>query len=294
MSTNNTGFQLRKATRKQVKLRLGLSAVSGGGKTKSALLLAKGLVGDWSKIAVIDTENGSAELYSNLGDYNVLPMSPPFSPERYIQAIQTCENAGMECIIIDSISHEWEGKGGILDQADQMGGQFQTAWKKLTPLHEQFKQAILQSKCHIITTVRRKQEFLLEDGVNKQGKAIQKPVKAGMKEITKDGWEYELTINLELDINHFATASKDRTGMFMDTTPFIITEATGELIKAWCEQGIDLEKVKQVIEACTTTDEVLALKEQFELEFQQPEIKALANTKYKILKQNEQPEPVQN
>lgn len=294
MSTNNTGFQLRKATRKQVKLRLGLSAVSGGGKTKSALLLAKGLVGDWSKIAVIDTENGSAELYSNLGDYNVLPMSPPFSPERYIQAIQACENAGMECIIIDSISHEWEGKGGILDQADQMGGQFQTAWKKLTPLHEQFKQAILQSKCHIITTVRRKQEFLLEDGVNKLGKAIQKPVKAGMKEITKEGWEYELTINLELDINHFATASKDRTSMFMDTTPFVITEATGELIKAWCEQGIDLEKVKQVIEACTTTDEVLALKEQFELEFQQPEIKALANSKYKILKQNEQPEPLQN
>lgn len=294
MSTTNTGFQLRKATRKQVKLRLGLSAVSGGGKTKSALLLAKGLVGDWSKIAVIDTENGSAELYSNLGDYNVLPMSPPFSPERYIQAIQACENAGMECIIIDSISHEWEGKGGILDQADQMGGQFQTAWKKLTPLHEQFKQAILQSKCHIITTVRRKQEFLLEDGVNKQGKAIQKPVKAGMKEITKEGWEYELTINLELDINHFATASKDRTGMFMDTTPFIITEATGELIKAWCEQGIDLEKVKKAIETCTTTDEVLALKEQFELEFQQPEIKALANSKYKILKQHEQPEPVQN
>lgn len=106
--------QLRKATRQKAKIRLGLSAVSGGGKTFSALLIAKGITGDLSKVAIIDTENGSADLYAHLGDYNVLPLVAPYTPERYIAAIKECEAAGMEAIIIDSITHEWDGKGGIL------------------------------------------------------------------------------------------------------------------------------------------------------------------------------------
>ena len=106
--------KLKKAVRKQVKLRLGMSGASGFGKTYSALLLAYGMTNDWSKIAVIDTENKSASLYANLGEYNTLELSAPYSPELYTEAIKTCENAGMEVIIIDSISHEWEGKGGCL------------------------------------------------------------------------------------------------------------------------------------------------------------------------------------
>src|SRR5215216_5505381 len=105
-------MQLRKATRKKAKIRLGLSAISGGGKTYSAILIAKGLCGDLSKVALIDTENGSADLYAHLGEFNVLPLQAPFTPERYIQAIHECEKSGMEVIIIDSISHEWDGKGG--------------------------------------------------------------------------------------------------------------------------------------------------------------------------------------
>ena len=107
-------MQLRKATRKKAKIRLGLSAVSGGGKTYSAILIAKGLCGDLSKVAVIDTENGSADLYAHLGDYNVLPLAAPFTPERYIEAIRSCEKAGMEVIIVDSISHECDDKGGCV------------------------------------------------------------------------------------------------------------------------------------------------------------------------------------
>ncbi|HVF96298.1 MAG TPA: AAA family ATPase [Flavisolibacter sp.] len=150
-------MQLRKATRKKAKIRLGLSAVSGGGKTYSAILIAKGLCGDLSKVAVIDTENGSADLYAHLGDYNVLPLTAPFTPERYIEAIRSCEKAGMEVIVVDSISHEWDGKGGCLEIVEQLGGKYQD-WAKVTPRHQAFLEAILHSSSHVITTVRRKQD----------------------------------------------------------------------------------------------------------------------------------------
>lgn len=238
-------MQLRKATRKQAKLRIGISAPSGFGKTYSALLTAFGITGDWEKIAVIDTENGSGELYSHLGDYNALPLEAPYSPERYIEAIKTCEGAGMEVIIIDSISHEWEGVGGVLEMADSIGGGFQSAWKVLTPRHEKFKQAILTSKCHIITTARRKQDYILQETTNRQGKTVQSPVKAGFKEVTREGWEYELTVNLEIvNANHYAKASKDRTELFAGKPEFVITIETGQKLKEWAETGVDAAKLE--------------------------------------------------
>lgn len=226
--------QLRKATRQKAKIRLGLSAVSGGGKTYSALLIAYGITNDWGKIAVIDTENSSADLYSDLGDYNVLPLSAPYSPERYVEAIHDCEAAGMEVIIIDSITHEWEGKGGCLEIVDQLGGRYQD-WAKVTPRHQAFIDAILQSKCHIITTVRRKQDYEMTKDSN--GKI--KVEKAGLKEVTREGFEYELTANLELDIRHNAKAMKDRTGLFMGKPEFVPTVETGKLIADWCNTGVD-------------------------------------------------------
>src|SRR3954468_23769560 len=160
-------MQLRKATRKKAKIRLGLSAVSGGGKTYSAILVAKGLCGDLKKVAGIDTENGSADLYAHLGDFNVLPLTAPFSPERYIEAIHACEKAGMEVIIVDSISHEWDGKGGCLEIVGQLGGKYQD-WAKVTPRHQAFIDAIVQCPVHIITTVRRKQDYeMVKDGNGK-------------------------------------------------------------------------------------------------------------------------------
>jgi hypothetical protein len=241
-------MEIKRATRKQVKLRLGLSAVSGGGKTYSALLLAKGLVGDWSKIAVIDTENESASLYSHLGDYNTIVLAPPFTPERYVEAIKTCENAGMECIIIDSITHEWDGKGGLLEIHGAMTGNSFTNWSSLTPRHNKFIESILQSTSHVITTVRRKQEYEM----SKDGNGKTKVEKAGLKEVTREGFEYELTVNFNLDEKHNCTASKDRTGLFVDQPQFVITEETGKLIKNWCEKGIaaePIETLEQQIEA---------------------------------------------
>lgn len=246
-------MKLQKATRKQVKLRLGMSGASGFGKTYSALLLAHGMIGDWSKIAVIDTENGSAELYADLGDYNVLALQSPYTPERYIEAIKTCEDAGMELIIIDSITHEWDGKGGCLDIHSDLGGQF-AHWAKVTPRHNAFIQAILQSKCHIITTVRRKQDY----DMVKNDKGRIEPVKVGTKEVTKDGFEYELTINFEfINDKHIVKASKDRTSMFANYPEFIITEETGKQIIEWCNSGVnELEEALKWINEADTIEKV--------------------------------------
>ena len=251
-------MELKKASRKKVKLRLGLSGASGFGKTYSALLLAYGMTNNWSNIAVIDTENGSAELYSNLGEYNVITLNAPFAPERYIEAIKTCENAGIEVIIIDSISHEWEGKGGCLEIADQVtqastSKNSYTAWAKVTPRHQAFIDTILQSKCHIITTVRRKQDYDMVKNGNKT-----EIVKVGMKEVTRDGFEYELTLNFELVTDsHFVKASKDRTGLFMNKPEFVITPETGKQILDWCESGVD-QLTEAVIEmqSCETLDQL--------------------------------------
>lgn len=252
-------MQLRKATRKKAKIRLGLSAVSGGGKTYSAILISKGLVGDLSKVAIIDTENGSADLYAHLGDFNVLPLTAPFTPERYIEAIKSCEKAGMEVIIVDSISHEWDGKGGCLEIVESLGGKYQD-WAKVTPRHQAFIDAIIHSPSHVITTVRRKQDY----EVIKDGNKV-RIEKAGLKEITREGFEYELTINLELDTHHNATASKDRTQLFMNKPAFVPSEKTGELIANWCEQGEESFNIKpgsdwyNKVDDCTTQKELVEL-----------------------------------
>ncbi|WP_412987664.1 AAA family ATPase [Pontimicrobium sp. IMCC45349] len=223
-------MQLKQSKRQNVKLRLGISGASGFGKTHSALLLAYGMTQDWSKVAVIDTENSSASLYSNLGAFNVLDLSEPYSPERYIEAIETCEKANMEVIIIDSITHEWQGKGGCLQIHEKLGGRFQD-WAKVSPRHQAFIDKILQSSCHVITTTRRKIDYSLDVGSNGRTQVV----KHGTKEITREGFEYELTVNFELvNDQHLAKASKDRTNLFSDRPEFVITSKTGEKLLKWC------------------------------------------------------------
>lgn len=250
-------MELKKATRKTVKLRLGLSGASGFGKTYSALLLAYGMINDWSKIAVIDTENESASLYSDLGEYKVCVLKPPFTPESYIEAIHLCEKSGIEIIIIDSITHEWDGKGGCLEIHNSLGGKYQD-WAKVTPRHQSFIDAILQSSAHVITTVRRKQDYEMSKD-SSTGKV--KVEKAGTKEITRDGFEYELTLNFEfINDNHMVKASKDRTKLFMNKPEFIITHDTGKSLIDWCNLGVDeLSIALDEINNCDTIASLQAL-----------------------------------
>lgn len=239
-------MKLQKAERSQVKLRLGLSGASGFGKSYSALLLAYGITNDWTKIAVIDTENNSASLYSHLGDFNVLSLNEPYSPERYIQAIDICEKEEIEVIIVDSITHEWSGKGGCLELHEQLGGRFQD-WAKITPRHQSFIDKILNSNSHVITTVRRKMDYSLDKDSNGKTKVM----KLGTKEITREGFEYELTVNFEIiNDNHLVTASKDRTGMFSGKPEFVINSFTGQKLIEWCNLGISVDKAMSEINAC--------------------------------------------
>jgi hypothetical protein len=225
-------MQLKKATRKQVKLRLNISAPSGAGKTYSALRMAKGLCGDWSKVAVIDTENGSASLYSDLGEFNVIDLEPPFTPEKYIQAINTCAKAGIEVVIIDSSTHEWAcliEENQLLADAKFRGNSW-SAWSQTTPRHDKFINAILHCPMHVITCTRSKMETIMGDD--------KKVKKVGMKDVQREGWEYELTISLNIDRDtHLAIPSKDRTNLFEGKNPFLITEQTGKDIANWCNSG---------------------------------------------------------
>jgi len=239
-------MEIRKSERKRAKIKLGIQGPSGSGKTYSALLLANGLSPEWSKTCVIDTENGSADLYAHLGGYNVLPLRQPFTPERYINAIETCEKARMEVIILDSITMEWET---LLEIHGNMPGNSFANWSKITPRHNAFIHKILQSECHVIATIRSKQDYVLNE---RNGKYI--PEKVGLRGIQRDGVDFEFSLMFDLDIKHNATASKDRTCLFMDQPSFVVTKGTGKRILKWCDYGVKLEKIKQEIKAAQTVE----------------------------------------
>lgn len=257
---------------------MGLQGPSGSGKTYSALLIANGLCNDWSKVAVVDTENGSANLYAHLGSFNVLQLSPPFTPEKYMDAIAVCEKAEMEVIIIDSMSHQWEY---IVDYHSSLTGNSFTNWGKVTPRHNAFVQRILQSHCHMICTIRTKQDYILTE---KNGKQV--PEKVGLKSVQRDGIDYELTLSFDLDIKNFATASKDRTGLFFGKPEQKLSVQTGQQIAEWCNSGaaITVDEVNERIGDTRSIQELLQLyhtypqfQEALKPEFEQQKRRILIN-----------------
>lgn len=229
-----------KAVRKQAKLRLALTGPSGSGKTYSSILLAQGLGG---KVAVIDTEHGSASLYCDLMEFDVLELTAPYTPERYIAAIKEAEQAGYDTLIIDSITHEWNGTGGMLQLNEQLAaskykGNTWSAWSESDPRHRKFVDTILQAKMHVIVTMRSKTETASEKDGNGKTKILQ----LGMKAEQRDGIIYEFTTVLDLvHGGNFATATKDRTGLFTGD-PQVITPATGVALMAWLDAGVEQEK----------------------------------------------------
>ncbi|PAV02175.1 hypothetical protein CBG25_12465 [Arsenophonus sp. ENCA] len=225
-----------KAMRKKAKLRLALTGPSGSGKTYGALTIAKGLGG---KTAVIDTEKGSASLYSNYFNFDVLELDPPFTPERFIQAMNIAQEASYDNLIIDSITHEWNGTGGCLEILDAITstkykGNSWSAWNDITPRHNKFINSILRSNMNIIATMRSKTETAQVDkGNGKKGVD-----KLGMKSEQRDGIEYEFTTVLDLNHEtHTASASKDRTGLFSNADFIVINENVGKRLNEWLSDG---------------------------------------------------------
>ena len=226
-----------RAERKRTFLKIALCGVSGSGKTYSALQLAKGL---GKKIAMIDTENGSGEMYSHLCDYDVAQLEPPFSVQRYIDLIKMAEKAGYDVLIIDSLSQAWNGEGGILEMVDKVVATSRNknsfnAWKDVTPEQNKLINTILQCKMHVIATMRSKTAYDLQD---QNGKKV--PVKIGLAPVQRDGVEYEFMIVFDLSVDkNFACASKDRTGLFNGWID-VITPNVGEMILDWAISGAEV------------------------------------------------------
>lgn len=238
--------QFQKAARSRCKIKMAVQGPSGSGKTYSSLLIAYGITNDWSKIAVIDSENGSAHLYAHLGPYSVLSMTPPYTPEEYIEAINLAVKNGFECLVIDSLSAEWNGQGGILDIHSNIPGNSFTAWGKCTPRHNAFVQAILQANIHIIGTMRSKTDYVMQD---KNGKQV--PEKVGLKPVQREDAEYEFTLVFELTQRHLALVGKDRTGIFKNKPELMLNEDVGKQIAEWCN-GISSVTEEPVVVKETT------------------------------------------
>lgn len=251
-------MEIRKAERRKAKLRLGIAAPSGGGKTYSALLMAFGLGG---KIGLIDTEHGSGDLYAHLGDYSVISIEAPYTVTKYVQAIQAFEAAGYDVVIIDSLSHAWAGDGGLLDKQGKMadrGTNSFAAWRTITPEHNTLVDTMLRSPCHIIATMRSKQEYVLE--TNDKGK--QQPKKVGMAPVQREGMEYEFTVMLDVDMNHIASASKDRTSLF-DGRFFKIGKETGQELLTWLETGAEGPNLDAILKSINDAQNLESLKGHF-------------------------------
>jgi len=199
----------QKATKRQAKGRLALVGPSGSGKTYTALRVAKALAPN-GRIAVIDSEHGSASKYADRFDFDVCELTS-FSPQNYVDAIHEAEKAGYEVIVADSISHAWEGKGGALDMKDaaarrsKSGNSF-TAWREITPIHNRFVESMIGSPAHIIATMRAKTEYVMEE--NEKGKKT--PRKVGMAPIQRAGMEYEFDVVCDLDHELHCVVSKTR------------------------------------------------------------------------------------
>ena len=237
-----------KAERKRATARVALCGPAGSGKTHSSLRLG-GELGE--KILLIDTENHSGEMEAGkpgIPDYFVLPIEAPFDPAKFIDAIKAAEENDFDVVIIDSLSHVWAGSGGLLDQqgkiADRGTNSF-TAWRQITPKHNALVDAMLQSSCHIMATMRSKQEYVIEE--NERGKKA--PKKVGLAPVQRDGLEYEFTIVFDIDQKtHTAISTKDRTSLFPPDKSFIISDETGRLIKNWLENGAEVTEEKKPVE----------------------------------------------
>lgn len=234
-------FKAKKAVREKIFVKIALMAPSGGGKTYSALRLATGMAeeiknetGEDAPILMGNTEQKRGYYYAEEFDYDIVDIEAPHNPETYVDFIQYAVDNGYKILIIDSSSHEWEGKGGCLELQQQAGGTYQ-AWSKITPRHNRFINAIADSPIHIIATMRGKDQYetIKDERTNKL--TVQK-LGVGAKQ--RDGFEYEFSCTFMIDQKtNMAEVQKDNTHIFESEGPTILTENHGKKIIQWANKG---------------------------------------------------------
>lgn len=252
-------FQVKKAKREKIYVKVALMSPSGGGKTYSSLRLATGMAdeikketGKDAKILFANTEQKRGYYYADEFDYDIVDIEPPHHPDVYVELIEFAVSEGYDILIIDSSSHEWEGKGGCLELQQKAGGTYQ-AWGKVTPLHNRFIAAIADSPIHIIATMRGKDQYEVER--DDRGKTSVKKLGVGAKQ--RDGFEYEFTCTFNIDqATHLATPQKDNTHIFENDPTALLSQAHGEKIIKWANSSDKAftPVVKKTEPAHATTD----------------------------------------
>jgi hypothetical protein len=199
----------QKAVKTESNLRMAIAGPSGSGKTYTALAVATALV-PGGRIAVIDTEHGSAAKYADLFAFDVAHAAPPYHPDGLIKLVTFAAGNGYDVVIVDSVSHYWSGAGGVLDLKEEAERRMRNpnsymAWKDVTPLHQRMVDTLVAVNAHVIVTMRSKQDYIL---VEKNGKQV--PQKVGMAPVQRDGFEYEFDVMLDMDIENVGRVMKTR------------------------------------------------------------------------------------
>ena len=256
-------FQVKKATREKIYTKIALMAPSGGGKTYGALRLATGMAeelkaqsGKEAKILLANTESKRGYYYANEFNYDIVDIDAPHNPEKYVELIEFAVAEGYEILIIDSSSHEWEGKGGCLELQQQAGGTYQS-WAKVTPRHNKFINAIADSQIHIIATMRGKDQYEMEK--DDRGRTTVTKLGVGAKQ--RDGFEYEFTCTFLIDQKtNMATAQKDNTHIFEGETATLLSESYGKKIIQWANSGEGYTPVVRKEDPVEIEDELKEIK----------------------------------
>ena len=265
----------QKATKRAIRARIALDGPSGAGKTWTALTFATAF---GKRIALVDTERGSASLYADQFDFDVIEMSPPFHPDRLIEMIRAAEKEGYDTLVIDSLSHFWEGEGGVLDIVDAAGqranGNTYAGWKTGSPILRHLIDSILGSDLHVIATMRAKQEYVLEQ--DSRGKMV--PRKVGLAPVMRAGVEFEFTLVGDLDVEHRLTISKSRASILADQV--IQPGRAGDAAEAfvgWMSSGAavatreQIDALKQRMNKIEPREVRLAAKQAFADQFGNPD-----------------------
>lgn len=258
-------FTIRKAKREKIFVKVALIGPSGSGKSYGSLRLATGMAseikkktGKDAKILVANTESKRGEYYANEFNYDVVDIDPPHNPEKYVDVINFAIEQGYDILIIDSSSHEWEGKGGCLELQQQAGGTYQS-WAKVTPRHQKFINAIADSPIHIIATMRGKDQYEM----NKDEKGRTQVQKLGVGAKQREGFEYEFTCSFLIDQKtNTCEVQKDNTHIFEHESSILLTEEHGKRIIQWADSGEGYTPVVRKDEEETSADDLAAIKKQ--------------------------------
>jgi hypothetical protein len=200
-------FTFTTATKERAKARIALIGPTGSGKTYTALVTATGLGG---RIALVDTEHGSAAKYADEFAFDTLPLTT-FEPPALVEALAVAAHDGYDVVIVDSLSHFWSGSGGMLEQVDNAakrvaGGNTFAGWREARPLERAMIDALLAYPGHLIATMRTKTEYVVE--ADERGRKV--PRKVGLKPEQREGIEYEFDIVGDLDHDNTLVISKSR------------------------------------------------------------------------------------